>query len=266
VRSISPAAEGTRALPEFPVRRILGRPVHDLDLAGAERWFRAALAGDRCRQVVTLNPEFVMAARSDPEFARAIEEADLSIPDGVGLILAGRRLGQPLRARVTGVDTVTRLAGWAAETGAGIYFLGAAPGVGAAAADRLRALHPDLPVAGTYPGSPADGEAPAILDRIRSSGARIVLVAFGAPAQDLWIARQRAALEVAGVRVAVGVGGAFDFISGRVPRAPGPIRRIGLEWLFRLIRQPWRWRRMLRLPLFAWLVIREPARSGRPGS
>ena len=242
-------------LPQFPVRRILGRPVQDLTDDDARRWFRAALADNTCRQVVTVNPEFIMISRRDPAFAAVIEQADLSIPDGIGLLLAGRLLRRPLRQRVTGVDSVVRLAELAAETAAPIFLLGAAPGVAAATAEILRRRWPALRIAGCHAGSPADAEAPEILAMINRSGARILLVAFGAPAQDKWIARHRASL--AEVRLAIGVGGAFDFLSGRVRRAPGLVQRLGLEWLFRLVIQPWRWRRMLRLPRFAWLVLRE---------
>ena len=196
-----------------------------------------------------------MISLDDPEFSRVIEQADLSIPDGVGLLWAARWLGQPLRRRVTGVDSVIRLAELAAEHSAPIFLLGAGPGVAEAAAVQLQRRFPALPIAGCFAGSPAPAEAPDILARIERSGAAILLVAFGAPAQDKWIARHRDQL---GVRIAIGVGGAFDFISGRVPRAPRIVRQLGLEWLFRLIRQPWRWRRMLRLPRFVWRVVREP--------
>ena len=248
--------------PAFPVRRILGRPVHDLDEDDALRWVDGALAGDRCRQVVTLNPEFIMIALDDAEFAAVIEQADLAIPDGTGLLWAGRRLGQPLRSRVTGVDTVVRVAGLAADQGAGLFLLGAAPGVADAAAANLCRRFPALRVGGAFAGSPQPADAPEILDRIEQSGAAILLVAFGAPAQDKWIAQHREQLSLLGVRVAMGVGGAFDFLSGRVPRAPLILQRLGLEWLFRLIRQPWRWRRMTRLPRFVWRVMREPS-NGR---
>ena len=264
---VTPTPDSRIPTPAFPVRRILGLPVHDLEEEDAVRWVAAALddppeAG--CRQVVTLNPEFVMIAREDPEFGQIIERADLASPDGIGLLWAGRRLRQPLRRRVTGVDTVVRVAGLAADRGAGLFLLGSGPGVAEAAAANLGRRFPALRIAGTYAGSPRPAEAPEILARIERSGARILLVAFGAPAQDKWIAHHRDRLGAHGVRVAVGVGGAFDFISGRVPRAPAFVQRLGLEWLFRLVRQPWRWRRMTRLPRFVWCVLREPAGETGP--
>lgn len=243
------------ALPSFPIRRILGRPVHDVDPTGAKRWLTAALEGDRCRQVATVNPEFLVTALDDREFAAVLDSVDLALPDGIGLLLAGRWLGEPIAKRATGVDTVVDLASVAVAQGKSLFLLGGAPGVAEETALALRRHVPSLQIAGTYVGSPAEPEAGDIIDRVNASGADALLVAFGAPAQDKWIARHRDRLNV---RVAIGVGGTFDYLSGRVPRAPLPVRRAGLEWLFRLIRQPWRWRRMLRLPRFAWRVAREP--------
>ncbi|MBN1967050.1 MAG: WecB/TagA/CpsF family glycosyltransferase, partial [Anaerolineae bacterium] len=133
-----------------------------------------------------------------------------------------------------------------------LFLLGAAPGVAERTAAVLECDYPGLQIAGTYAGSPAPQEEEAIIERVNASGADILFVAYGAPRQDDWIARNRERLNV---RVAMGVGGSFDFIAGVVPRAPRWMQQIGLEWLFRLIRQPWRWRRMLRLPRFIWAVL-----------
>jgi N-acetylglucosaminyldiphosphoundecaprenol N-acetyl-beta-D-mannosaminyltransferase len=121
------------------------------------------------------------------------------------------------------------------------------------AATVFRRLYPGLVVAGTYAGSPDPAENDAIVQRINDSGAQLLYVAYGAPRQDKWIERNRHTL--IHVRVAMGVGGALDFVSGRAARAPNWVQNLGLEWLDRLIRQPWRWRRMLALPRFAWRVI-----------
>jgi N-acetylglucosaminyldiphosphoundecaprenol N-acetyl-beta-D-mannosaminyltransferase len=214
--------------------------------------------GDRVFQICTVSPEFVMIAQDDPGFMGVLRSADLCVADGVGLLLAARYLGHPLPERVTGSDGVPIIAGRAAREGWRLYLLGAAPGVAEQAAARLVEQNPGLQIAGTYAGSPALGEEDDIVARINASSADILLVAYGAPRQDEWIARNRARLNV---KVAMGVGGTFDFVAGIVPRAPRWMQRAALEWLHRLIKQPWRWRRMLRLPRFVWAVIRHRERA-----
>jgi N-acetylglucosaminyldiphosphoundecaprenol N-acetyl-beta-D-mannosaminyltransferase len=208
--------------------------------------------GDRARQICTVSPEFVMIAQDDRAFMRALHEADLCVADGVGLLLAARLLGHRLPERVTGSDGVPLIARRAAERGWKLFLLGAAPGIAGRAAARLLAENPGLLIVGTHAGSPAPAEEEDIVARVNASGADILLVAYGAPRQDLWIARNRDRLSVS---VAMGVGGTFDFIAGVVPRAPRWMRRLALEWLYRLARQPRRWRRMLRLPRFVWAVL-----------
>jgi N-acetylglucosaminyldiphosphoundecaprenol N-acetyl-beta-D-mannosaminyltransferase len=233
---------------------ILGVPVDaatfDGMLESIARWIAA---GDRLYQICTVSPEFVMIAQDDPDFMRVLRAADLCVADGVGLLFAARYLGHPLPERVTGSDGVPLIAQRAAREGWKLFLLGAGPGVAEQAAARLVARHPGLQVAGTYTGHPSPDEEEAIVERVNGSGADILLVAYGAPRQDLWIARNRARLKV---HVAMGVGGTFDFIAGVVPRAPRWMRRVALEWLYRLYRQPRRWRRMLRLPRFVWAVLR----------
>ena len=240
-----------------PQRRfILAAPVDAIDLAGALRLTGGWLAANdgRLRHVVTVNPEFVIAARRDPAFAAALLAADLATADGVGIIVAGRLLGAPVGPRVTGVDFVEGVAGLR-HPRARLFLLGAAPGVADAAAARLRARHPDLKIVGTHPGAPDARGWPEIARRLADARPTVLLVAFGHPRQDLWIAARRDELAALGVVVAAGVGGAFDYLSGRVPRAPRVVRRLGCEWLYRLAREPWRWRRQLALPHFAALVV-----------
>lgn len=215
-------------------------------------WRRARGDGIHCQQIITVNPEFVMAAQKNELFRRCINQAALVIADGVGIVLAARYLGLPTPERVTGIDTLPEVAKLCARKGYRLYLLGAAPGVAEIAGERLRQIAPALQIAGTYAGSPAPAEEEEILERIRVSQADVLCVAYGAPAQDLWIQRNLSLLPVA---VAMGVGGAFDFLAGRQVRAPQGMRRLGLEWLYRLYREPWRWRRMLALPHFAVLVV-----------
>ena len=206
------------------------------------------------RHVCTVNPEFIMIAQDDPNFKHILNRAALCIPDGVGLLWAARRRGRPLPQRVTGSDGVPKIAARAAEEGWRLFFLGAAPGVADRAAEVLVSRHPRLKIVGTYSGSPASYEEDEIVEQINASGADILFVAFGAPAQDVWIARNLPRLRP---RMAMGVGGTFDFIAGVIPRAPLWLQQLGLEWLYRLYVQPSRWRRMLRLPRFVLAVLLE---------
>jgi N-acetylglucosaminyldiphosphoundecaprenol N-acetyl-beta-D-mannosaminyltransferase len=237
---------------------ILGVGVHDVTedetVALVDRFLREG----RAAQIATVNPEFVMAAQQDGTFRETLNAADLAVPDGVGLIWAGWLLGTPFRGRVPGVELTRRLAALCAAQGYGLYLLGAAPGVAEEAAGRLEAECPGLTIAGTYAGSPAPEEDDDIVARIHAAAPHVLLVAYGAPRQDLWLRRNLPRL---GAVVGLGVGGTLDYLSGRVPRAPAWMRRIGLEWLHRLVTQPWRWRRMLVLPVFSWKIVVQAAKG-----
>jgi N-acetylglucosaminyldiphosphoundecaprenol N-acetyl-beta-D-mannosaminyltransferase len=203
-------------------------------------------------QVATVNPEFVMTAQRDANFCVTINEAALALPDGIGLLWAARLLGQPLRERVTGSDTVPLIARISSQKGYRLFLLGAAPGIAEQAAAILQRSNPGLEIAGTFAGSPRQEDEDAICARIVQAAPDFLFVAYGAPQQDLWIKRNMARLQVP---VCMGVGGTLDFIAGVTPRAPEWMRRSGLEWLYRLLKQPRRWRRMLRLPVFAFQVL-----------
>lgn len=230
----------------------MGVPVDNVTQEEALAGVEAFIENGRPHQVVTVNSEFVVAAQSDMEFFQVLKEADLSLPDGVGLLWAAGFLGTPLSERLAGVDTVRKMASLAAERGYRLFLLGAAEGVAEATALRLEEENPGLKVEGTYAGSPDPKEEEEIIEMVRAARPHLLLVAYGAPQQDLWIHRHLGRL---GVPVAMGVGGAFDFISGRAKRAPAWMQRLGLEWFHRLLHEPWRWRRMLALPKFVWLVL-----------
>lgn len=211
-----------------------------------------------CQQIITVNPEFVMTAQHNSLFRQCINQAALVMPDGIGIVWAARYLRRPTPERVTGVDTMVEVAKLCAGHGYRMYLLGAAPGVAESAGERLRALAPGVSIAGSYAGSPDVAEEHEIIERIRASNADVLCVAYGAPAQDLWIQRN---LELLPVALAMGVGGSFDFLTGRQQRAPHWMRKLGLEWLYRLYREPWRWRRMLALPQFALQVVLKGRKS-----
>lgn len=223
-----------------------------LSLAETTRRICALIASGEGGYVVTLNPEIVMRARRDSGLAEVIRAAWLVSADGMGVLWALRLAGHTIPERVTGVDLVESLAAQAAARDIPVFLLGAGDGVAQAVARRLTERLPGLRIVGVWGGSPRPEDDAQTVAQIRLSGARLLLVAYGAPAQELWIARNLASLP--GV-VALGVGGAFDMLAERIPRAPRLLRDIGLEWLYRLLREPWRLRRMLALPQFAALCI-----------
>jgi len=235
--------------------RVLGVRVDCVDMEAALARIAGLIeAGGPCRLVATVNPEFVMHARRDPEFARILESAELAVIDGSGVLWAARRKGCEVAGKVAGIDLVTRLAELCAARGWQPFFLGAGPGVAEAAADRLAERFPGFRTAGCYAGEAGPAGDAEALARIQAARPHLLLVAYGHSRQERWIARNR---ELLPVPVAIGVGGAFDFASGRVRRAPEWMRRAHLEWLFRLALQPWRARRMAVLPGFALAVLRE---------
>lgn len=243
--------EAHRRYPDF--LRILDIPVsrvtYDHWMALIDGWIKAQ---DRLHHVCTVNPEMIMIAQQDFMFRAILRRVDLTVPDGIGLLWAARRLGKPIPERVTGSDGVPRIAQEAAERGWRLFLLGAADGVAERAANVLRERFPGVQIVGTHAGSPHPDEEDRLVERVNASGADILLVAYGAPEQDKWIARNAPRLRVS---MAMGIGGTLDFVAGIIPRAPLRWQKLGLEWLYRLYLQPWRIRRMLRLPRFVAAVL-----------
>jgi N-acetylglucosaminyldiphosphoundecaprenol N-acetyl-beta-D-mannosaminyltransferase len=233
---------------------VLGVRVDDVTYEDLMLQVDAYVSSRRPHQIVTLNAEMLVAAHEDPALGQILNDADLNVADSVGVMLAARLLGLRLRERVTGSDGIYRLATHCAQKGYRPFFLGAAPGVADLVAERLVAANPDLEVAGAYAGSPFPKDENDIVDRVRAAAPDLLLVAYGVPVEEKWIARN---WERLGVPVMVGVGGSFDFVAGLTKRAPVWMRRMGLEWFHRLIREPWRWRRQLALPRFVVLVLRQ---------
>ncbi|MGD0969398.1 MAG: WecB/TagA/CpsF family glycosyltransferase [Candidatus Aquilonibacter sp.] len=203
-------------------------------------------------QVVTLGTEMVVYAQRDPAFRAVINVSALSLCDTIGVLTVARRRGAKLDDRVTGVELMESLCQSAAAEGLPVYLFGGAEGVAADAAAILEVSFPGLIIAGTRNGFFTSEEEAAIVETIRSSGARILFVGLGSPRQEMWLARN---LPATGCGAGIGVGGSFDVISGRVKRAPMIWRQLGIEWLYRLIREPQRVRRQLALPYFVWLVV-----------
>ncbi|NLU42569.1 MAG: WecB/TagA/CpsF family glycosyltransferase [Firmicutes bacterium] len=221
----------------------------DADKAVA-RVIGMALA-DRASYVVTPNVEIVMAARSNERLRRALNGADLAVGDGVGLVWASRVLGRPLPARVSGIDLMTDLLREAPRHGLRVFLLGSTKEIVAAAAERIRSTM-NAEVAGFHHGFFSPEEEQKVVDSILRTRPHIIFVGMGSPRQELFMARN---VGLIGKGAMIAVGGSFDVLSGAKRRAPSLLRRLGLEWMFRLISEPRRFRRMMALPRFAALVL-----------
>ncbi len=216
----------------------------------------AAMIGEGgVHYAVTPNAEFVQRAQKDEKFRAALNGADLVLPDGIGVVYAAKILGRPLQGRVPGCDFAAALCDWMAKNGKKLFLLGAKPGVAELAAKNLEKTHPGLTVCGTHDGYFKD-DIP-VVEAIRASGADVVLVCLGAPKQEYWMIQNG---EATGARFLIGLGGSLDVFAGTVKRAPKGWQKLGLEWLYRLIKQPSRIGRMAKLPLF--LVSAMKARKG----
>lgn len=195
--------------------------------------------------VVTPNPEIVEVCRRDEAAMAAVRGADLVLADGIGVVYGAKILGTPLKGRVTGIGFAQALMAAMARDGKSLYLLGAKPGVAEAAAEKLRRDYPGLVIAGTHDGYfQEDGP---VVEAIRASGADVAFVCLGAPKQEKWMEKNG---EATGAHLLVGLGGCLDVFSGAVKRAPEGFQKLGLEWLYRLAKEPKRIGRMAKLPLF----------------
>lgn len=202
--------------------------------------------------VVTPNPEIVEVCREDPTVMDIVNRADLVLADGIGVIKGAAMLGTPLKGKVPGIEFAAGLLGKLAKEGRSVYLLGAKPGVAELAGKRLSGQYPGLKIAGTHDGYFQE-DAPVVED-IRASGADVVLVCLGAPKQEKWMAKNGADT---GAHLLCGLGGSLDVFAGVVERAPKFWCDHGLEWLYRLLKEPRRAGRMMKLPLFLVHVRQE---------
>ena len=215
---------------------------------------RSLVQSGGSHHVITLNVTMLGRAARDEGFRRIVNSAALVTADGMGTLLVGRILGVRFPERVAGVDLTDRLCAMCATEGFRVFFFGAAPGVAEAAADRLRRRHHGLRVAGIRHGYVSADEEPEVIAQIRRSAPDLVLVALGSPRQEDWLARHLAETRA---RVGMGVGGSFDVYGGRLRLAPEWIRAIGLEWLYRILREPRRWRAAAAIPGVIALAVKE---------
>jgi len=244
---------------------VLGVGFDAVDLDGAVE--RAADLVDDLRPhlVVTANVEMVMLARGTPDVREILRGASLVVPDGVGVVWGSRQLGRPLPRRVPGIEFAERLCGEAAKRGWRVYLLGGRPGVAAGAAAVLCERHPGLVICGVAHGYFGPNEDAAVVRTIRAASPTLLLAGLGAPRQERWLSRS---LPELGVRVAMGIGGTMDVWTGRARRAPRTWQTLGLEWCYRLLRDPRRLGRQLAIPHFMALIyaqrLRAPSRPALP--
>lgn len=224
---------------------IMGVSFDNVNMEQAVKRAAGMLAEGTFHYAVTPNAEFVQRAEKDARFRAALNGADLVLPDGIGIVYAARILGKPLQGRVPGCDFAAALCAWMAGNGKKLYLLGARPGVAEQAARNLEQTYPGLTVCGTHDGY-FENDAP-IADAIRSAGADVVFVCLGAPKQENWMIEHGPA---SGASFLIGLGGSLDVFAGTVKRAPALWQKLGMEWLYRLLKQPSRIGRMAKLPLF----------------
>lgn len=231
---------------------VLGVGFDNLTMDEAVEAAMGLLRTDGCHYVVTPNPEIVEVCRENPAARTAVNDADLVLPDGIGVIKGAAMLGTPLKEKTPGIEFAGHLMGKMAGEGKSLYLLGAKPGVADQAAEKLKGQYPGLVIAGTHDGYfQEDGP---VVEAIRQSGADVVFVCLGAPKQELWMAKNGPAT---GAKLLCGLGGSLDVFAGVVERAPKFWSDHGLEWFYRLCKEPRRIGRMMKLPLFLVHVRQE---------
>ncbi len=232
---------------------ILGCKVHLVNMAEAVQIVEHMVqCGQDCSQVVTLNAEIIYQTKKEEELQSIINHASLVTTDGIGTVWAARTLGYTQKERVSGIDLLHELCDSGATRGWKIYLLGAAPGVAEKAGQKLEQRYPGINVCGSWHGYFPQQDEPEIIEDINSKSPDILFAALGAPKQEYWIDQKRTALKVP---VCMGVGGSFDVIAGIKKRAPKVFIALNLEWLYRLLTEPSRWKRQLALPAFVVAVL-----------
>lgn len=231
---------------------ILDVEISRVDIDEAVENARKILKSGSKASIFTPNPEILQLSGRNPELKSALQSAYMLLPDGIGVVFAAKILGRPLKGRVTGIDFLHRLCLLCVEERRSLFLLGAKEGVAERAASSLKELYPGIDICGAENGYFLDDEAENVIDKINSSEADVAVVCLGAPKQELFIHKYRDKIKSS---ICIGVGGALDVISGDVKRAPEIWQRLGLEWLYRAVRQPKRFRRLLSLPAFVFNVL-----------
>ena len=245
----------------FPTVTIFGVPISKMNMNQTVDYLAQAIAKRQPHQVITANPIMVMTALQDPAYMRMMKQAELIVPDGAGVVWAAGYVGNPVQERVAGYDLLHELMKAGQRLGWRVYMVGASSEVIEAAANRLKQLYPELRLVGFRDGFFGEKEDSDVIRVIREAKPDILLVGRSAATQEPWIAQYK---EQLGVPVMMGIGGSFDVLSGKLKRAPLLFQKLRLEWFYRLLQEPWRYKRMLVLPKFAMKVIREKENVQKP--
>ena len=233
---------------------VLGVSFDDLTMDEAVEIALGFMQERRACYACTPNPEIVMAAKGDAALRAALSGAELVLADGVGITKAAAMLGTPLKSRVPGIDFASNVISRLAQRGGSVYLLGAKPLVAEAAAEKLTQTYPGIVIAGTNDGYFTD-DAP-VIEKINAASPDFLMVCLGSPKQELWMSANAGRLSCG---LMAGRGGSLDVLAGNVQRAPETWRRLGLEWLYRVIKEPKRLGRVMKLPAF----VLEAAAEGR---
>lgn len=226
---------------------VLGLPVQNVTMNEAVHDVAAFFEKRESKIVVTPNAEILQSFSKDPAVRDIMLQADYVIPDGIGVVMAAKRLGTPLKEKVAGVELGTILLSICALNKKKVFFLGGKPGVADLAKEKLTERYPTLQIVGTQDGYFKEADIPAILERINSLDVDMLFVCLGAPKQETFMVTHKKDLKVG---VMLGLGGTLDVLAGNVKRAPKWMIACKLEWLYRLIKEPWRFKRMISLPFF----------------
>jgi N-acetylglucosaminyldiphosphoundecaprenol N-acetyl-beta-D-mannosaminyltransferase len=239
---------------DIPTVTVYGIPVSKMNMQETVEYLSNAVADRRPHQVITANPIMVMAALQRPDYMEMMSKADLVVPDGAGLVWAARYIGHPVAERVTGYDLLHKLMKAGNERRWRIYLLGTTRETIRLAAENLQKKYPNIVIAGFRDGFFSSEEDRDVIAEIRKTEPDLLFVGRSVDTQEPWIARHRSELNIP---VMMGIGGSFDVLAGKLKRAPLVFQKMRLEWFYRLLQEPWRYKRMLALPKFAFKVIRD---------
>ncbi len=231
---------------------IMGVPITPITRHQIPEIIADYLEETQCRSIMTPNPEMVMAAQKHDGLMDALKSSDLVLPDGIGLIIASKIKKMGLKERVTGIDTMDQILYYCHQTEKRVFLLGSKPGVAEQAATNIKEKYSGIQIAGTHHGYFDNDDSAHMIQMINQSHADVLFAGLGFPRQEIWIQQQRGELKC---KIAMGIGGSLDVYAGVAKRAPLAFQKVGLEWFYRLMKEPWRIKRMTVLPQFLWKII-----------